>query len=60
MKVAGTDFTYAGRRYQAGQAFDLGSVPAYLRGSLIRLYQLTEKRTEKPKVYKTPPIEENT
>ena len=49
MKVAGTDFTYAGKRYERGQVFDLGSVPAYLHGTLTRLYQLKEKRVEKPK-----------
>lgn len=54
MMRAGTDFTYQNRRYQAGDRFDLRSVPAHLQGTLIRLYKLEPVR--KPKLTR----EENT
>ena len=44
MMRAGTDFTYNGTRYAAGDPFRLELVPAHQRGSFRRLYGLTEQK----------------
>lgn len=47
MKQAGTAFSFEGRRYEAGDSFNLAAVPAHLHGSLTRLYGLTDKPAKK-------------
>ena len=54
MMRAGTDFTYDGRRYHAGDRFNLKSVPEHLHGSLTRLYEL-----EPWKVKASPPLKKD-